>query len=88
MADSQLRIGLALGAGLFALAACGGGNGDGSAKDDISERAEQRAEGYDAAADGMDNKAAAEALRNEADVIRETGERREEAAEAMQKNQS
>jgi hypothetical protein len=88
LATRRPLIGAAFCTGLLALAACGGGNGEGSVEDDISERAEQQAEGYDAAADGMDNKAAAEALRNQADVIRETGERREEAAEKAQQKGS
>jgi hypothetical protein len=66
---------------LLALAGCGGSDGEGSAADDVSERAEQMADGYEAAAGDMDNEAAADALKNQAEVIRRSGERREEALE-------
>ena len=68
----------ALGASLFALAACGG-SGDDEAAEQVEERTETEAEGLRDAADAVDNEAAAEALRDRAETVEETGEERADA---------
>ena len=68
----------ALGASLFALAACGG-SGDDAAAENVEERAETEAEGLRDAADATENEAAAEALRDQAETVEETGEERADA---------
>ncbi|HEY0446958.1 MAG TPA: hypothetical protein VGD19_10955 [Allosphingosinicella sp.] len=69
---------LLAGAGLLALAACGG-QGDDAAGDNVQEAYENKAEAVEAIADNTANDAAAESLEAQADQLRETGEAQEEA---------
>lgn len=69
---------LLVGAGLLALAACGG-QGDDAAGENVQEAYENQAENLDAMADNTSNEMAADSLENQADQLRETGEAKEEA---------
>jgi ABC-type glycerol-3-phosphate transport system substrate-binding protein len=67
-----------VGAGLLALAACGG-SGDDTAGDNAASAAEAQAENLEAMADNTTNEAAADSLENQADAVENAGEAKEEA---------
>lgn len=69
---------LALGAGLVALAACGG-KGDDALGEKAEDAAEAQADNLEAMADNTSNDAQADALEDQADAVRDMGEAREEA---------
>lgn len=68
----------AMGAGLLALAACGG-QGDDALGDNIADAADAQADELDAMADNATNEIVEENLEDQADAVREAGEEREEA---------
>jgi hypothetical protein len=76
---------LAIGAGCLALSACGGGEGD----DKAAEQVEQT---FEKAADHLDNQAAnatgatEERLEDEAEILRRTGEAAAEAVDDVDLN--
>lgn len=74
----KLIIKAALGASLFALAACGG-QGDDSVGDNIADNAEAVADNMEDMADTTSNEAAADALEQNAEAVRENGQAQEEA---------
>ncbi len=67
-----------VGAASLALAACGG-KGDDSLGENVQENMEAQADNLDSLAADAANQAEAEALGNQADHLREEGERMEEA---------
>jgi hypothetical protein len=75
----------AIGAGLLALAACGG-QGDDAAGDNVADNADAIADNMEDAADNMSNDAAADALENKADAVRQEGENKEEAIDEADVN--
>ena len=68
----------ALGAGLLALAACGG-QGDDSLGDNISDNADAVADNIEAVTENSGNEAVEEAGEAKAEAVREAGEAKEEA---------
>ena len=68
----------ALGAGLFALAACGG-KGDDSLGDNAAEAAEAKAENLEAAAENATSEVQSDQLESQAEAVRDMGEAKEEA---------
>lgn len=67
-----------VGAAALALAACGG-QGDDSLAENVQENMENAADAIDAMADNTSNAAVADTLENQADALREEGEKAEEA---------
>jgi hypothetical protein len=67
-----------VGAASIALAGCGG-QGDDSLGENVQENMEAQADNMDAMADNAGNDAAAEALGEQAEQLREEGARQEEA---------
>jgi ABC-type glycerol-3-phosphate transport system substrate-binding protein len=67
-----------VGAGLLALAACGG-RGDDTAGDNAASAAEAQAENLEAMADNASNEAMSDSLENQAQAVEEAGAAKEEA---------
>ena len=74
-----------VGAGLLALAACGG-RGDDTAGDNAAGAAEAQAENLEAMADNTTNEAAADSLENQADAVEDAGQAKEEAMDEADVN--
>lgn len=69
---------IVVGAGLFALAACGG-KGDDALGDNAADVAEAQAENLEAAAENATSEPQAEAMEERAETVKEAGAEREEA---------
>jgi|GEM_PF-815336 len=81
--NNILRI--ALGASLFAVSACGG-KGDDSLGDNAADAAEMKADNLEAAADNATSEVRSDALEDQAEVVRETGQAKEEAIDDSDMN--
>ncbi|HEX8308857.1 MAG TPA: hypothetical protein VF645_10625 [Allosphingosinicella sp.] len=68
----------ALGAGLIALAACGG-KGDDSLGDNVADKADAEASNIEAVGEASGNDSVEDAAEDKAEVVREVGEAKEEA---------
>jgi hypothetical protein len=76
---------LLIGAGILALAACGGGKGDDKAAAEVEQAFENTAQQLDNAADNASG-ATEERLEDEAEVLRRTGEAAAEAIDDVDLN--
>jgi hypothetical protein len=74
----RLLLKSALGAGLLALAACGG-QGDDALGDNVADAADAQADVLDQAADNATSEVQEDSLEAQADALREQGEAKEEA---------
>lgn len=74
----KLLLKVMIGGSMLALAACGG-QGDDALGDNVADAAEAKADSLDAMADNATSEVVEENLQDQADVVRETGEAKEEA---------
>ena len=75
----RMLLKAALGAGLIAMASACGGSGDDTAGDNVAEAADMKADAMEDMADNMSNGTAAEMVEDNASMVREAGEDKEEA---------
>ena len=73
----HITLKAALGAGLFALAACGG-QGDDTLGDNVADQADAISENYEQAAEATDNEMMSDRLEEKADAVEEKGTELEE----------
>jgi hypothetical protein len=74
----KLLLKVMIGGSMLALAACGG-QGDDALGDNVADAAGAKADTLEAMADNATNEAVEENLEDQADVVRESGEAKEEA---------
>jgi ABC-type glycerol-3-phosphate transport system substrate-binding protein len=74
----KLLLKVMIGGSMLALAACGG-QGDDALGDNVADAADAKADTLEAMADNATNEAVEENLEDQADVVRESGEAKEEA---------
>ena len=82
----KLIIKSAIGAGLFALAACGSHNTP--AAENVAANADAVADNMEAVADNMSNGAAEDSMENNAAAVRDAGENKADAMDAAAENSS
>ncbi len=75
----RMLLKAALSAGLIAMASACGGAGDDAAGDNVAEAADMKADNMEDMADNMSNGTAAEMMEDNASMVREAGEDKEEA---------
>ncbi len=75
----RMLLKAALGAGLIAMASACGGQGDDAAGDNVADAADMKADAMEDMADNMSNGTAAEMVEDNASMVREAGEDKEEA---------
>lgn len=74
----KIMLKFAVGAGLFALAACGG-QGDDALGDNVADAAEAQAENLQAASENAASEVQSDQLEEKAEAVSERGEQMEEA---------